>query len=236
METEEIAVNNSLKVVATQSPPPDPQPFPPIPNSFPNGSFHQNHDSYHRESPNYRHHSSLLNFTNDAYPLFVTWKIGSDKRLRGCIGTFSAINLHVGLRKYALTSALEDSRFNPVTKDELPRLHCSVSILTDFEEAGNHLDWQIGTHGIRIEFNENGHEKTATYLPEIALDQGWDRLQTIDSLLRKGGFQGQITSDVRHSIKLTRYRSEKVALSYSEYRGKIDQRQHNGLTPSERGS
>lgn len=35
-------------------------------------------------------------FTNDPYPLFVTWKIGRDKRLRGCIGTFSAMHLREG--------------------------------------------------------------------------------------------------------------------------------------------
>jgi len=33
--------------------------------------------------------------------------------------------------------------------------------------------WQIGRHGIRIEFiNEKGHRKTATYLPEVATEQG----------------------------------------------------------------
>ena len=38
-------------------------------------------------------------------PLFVTWKIchGQDKRLRGCIGTFTAINLHVGLKDYTIS-------------------------------------------------------------------------------------------------------------------------------------
>ncbi|CAJ0939395.1 unnamed protein product [Ranitomeya imitator] len=46
----------------------------------------------------------LPRFTNDPYPLFVTWKAGRDKRLRGCIGTFSAMNLHSGLREYTLTS------------------------------------------------------------------------------------------------------------------------------------
>ncbi|KAE8287933.1 AMME syndrome candidate gene 1 protein-like protein [Larimichthys crocea] len=46
-------------------------------------------------------------FTNDPYPLFVTWKIGRDKRLRGCIGTFSAMNLHSGLREYTLTSSYQ---------------------------------------------------------------------------------------------------------------------------------
>lgn len=39
------------------------------------------------------------------------------------------MNLHNGLKEYALTSALKDSRFDPITRDELPRLTVSVSIL-----------------------------------------------------------------------------------------------------------
>ena len=32
---------------------------------------------------------------------------------------------------------------------------------------------QVGVHGVRIEFiNEKGHKKTATYLPEVAIEQG----------------------------------------------------------------
>lgn len=46
---------------------------------------------------------------------------------------------------------------------------------------------------------------------------GWDQIQTIDSLLRKGGFKGIITPEIRHNIKLTRYRSEKVSVSYQDY-------------------
>ena len=36
-------------------------------------------------------------------PIFVTWKYGHNRKLRGCIGTFSAMNLHDGLREYAIT-------------------------------------------------------------------------------------------------------------------------------------
>jgi hypothetical protein len=46
---------------------------------------------------------------------------------------------------------------------------------------------------------------------------GWDRIQTIDSLLRKGGFKGLVTHDVRRNIKLVRYRSEKVSVSWQDY-------------------
>jgi len=157
-------------------------------------------------------------FTNDEYPLFVTWVVGKDKRLRGCIGTFNPMNLHCGLKEYAMTSAFKDSRFNPITADELSKLHVSVSILRHFEDGNDYLDWEVGIHGIRIEFHsERGSRRTATYLPEVAMEQGWDRIQTIDSLLRKGGFKGMVTPDVRRSIKLVRYQSEKVSVSWQEY-------------------
>lgn len=166
-------------------------------------------------------------FTNDPYPLFVTWKIGKEKRLRGCIGTFSAMRLHSGLREYAITSALRDSRFSPITRDEIQRLTVSVSILQGFEEARGYLDWTIGVHGIRIEFyNERGSKRTATYLPQVASEQGWDQTQTIDSLLRKGGYRAQITPETRRSIKLTRYTSQEWHLSYNEYRELLEKQSH----------
>lgn len=46
---------------------------------------------------------------------------------------------------------------------------------------------------------------------------GWDRIQTIDSLLHKGGYKGTVTPEVRKAIKLTRYQSEKLTLSYNDY-------------------
>ena len=46
---------------------------------------------------------------------------------------------------------------------------------------------------------------------------GWDRIQTIDSLLRKGGYKGVVTNEVRRQIKLTRYQSEKISLGYNDY-------------------
>lgn len=103
----------------------------------------------------------------------MTWAIGKEKRLRGCIGTFNAMNLQSGLREYALTSAFKDSRFSPMTRDEFPKLSVSVSILRHFEDGDDYLDWEVGVHGIRIEFiNEKGNKRTATYLPEVASDQG----------------------------------------------------------------
>lgn len=171
---------------------------------------------------NHLNHAQLPrnpSFTNDAYPLFVTWTTGKDKRLRGCIGTFKATNLHEGLRDYAIQSATQDERFDQVTKEEIVNMNVSVSLLTQFEDAANYLDWEVGVHGIRIEFQtERDAKRSATFLPEVAPEQGWDRIETIDCLLRKGGYRGTITTDVRESIRLTRYQSEKITVSYDEYR------------------
>jgi uncharacterized protein (TIGR00296 family) len=157
-------------------------------------------------------------FTNNEFPLFVTWYIGREKKLRGCIGTFTPLNLHDGLKEYAITSALRDTRFNPISKDELSKLNCSVSLLTNFEPVKNWNDWQIGTHGIRIEFlNEKGQRKSATYLPEIASEQNWDHVETIDSLLRKGGYKSPITNELRNQLSVTRYQSEKLTKSFNDW-------------------
>lgn len=104
--------------------------------------------------------------------MFVTWKIGSDKRLRGCTGTFFSTPLHRGLSKFALVSALKDSRFQPVTRNELKELHVSVSLLLNFEEGRDYLDWTVGVHGIRIEYHdERGNFYSSTFLPEVAPEQ-----------------------------------------------------------------
>lgn len=75
---------------------------------------------------------------------------GSSPRLRGCIGTFEPLPLKEGLKDYAEIAAFKDRRFSPISKKELPRLECGVSLLTRFEDCDDYLDWDIGTHGIYI--------------------------------------------------------------------------------------
>lgn len=177
----------------------------------------------HPSSTNLSRNGSLVrapnNLPSEPYPLFVTWLIGREKRLRGCIGTFSPMDLAEGLKEYALTSALNDTRFDPISREEYPNLSCAVSILTKFEPCASFSDWNIGVHGIRIEFiNERGSKRSATYLPEVAHEQGWNHVETLDSLLRKGGYRATITAEMRKSVQVTRYQSEKLTLHYNDYR------------------
>eukprot|EP00041_Stephanoeca_diplocostata_P003326 m.33540 g.33540 ORF g.33540 m.33540 type:complete len:206 (+) comp14241_c0_seq3:305-922(+) len=153
-------------------------------------------------------------------PLFVTWKKGKQHDLRGCIGIFSPVPLGTGLAQYASISAFEDRRFNPITHDELAHLHCTVSLLVEFERGRDYLDWTVGVHGIRIELRDaaTGNVVSATYLPEVASEQGWSKVQAIDSLLRKGGYRGKINDSIRSQISLERYKSARYNASYEQWR------------------
>ncbi|KAI0796600.1 AMMECR1 domain-containing protein [Abortiporus biennis] len=174
-----------------------------------------------------------------------TTRPGRSPRLRGCIGNFEPLPLREGLAEYALISAFRDTRFRKIEEHELETLECGISLLTDFEEAASYLDWTIGVHGIRISFANPAllpqtsdrsevssplssssflptrsslkQSFSATYLPEIAPEQGWDHVETIDSAIRKAGWNGRITEELRRSIKLRRYQSKKCTVHWEDY-------------------
>jgi len=161
--------------------------------------------------------------TSSKYPLFVTWKKhngdGRSYRLRGCIGTFSALPLVEGLQEYAIISAFQDRRFCPLKASEVPFLECGVSVLHSFEETDDIYDWTVGTHGITLKFvcPVKGKTYSATYLPEVAEEQGWDHEETIKELVAKAGYNATITSDLEDNMKVTRYQSSKASLTWPEY-------------------
>ncbi|KAL1862957.1 hypothetical protein Daus18300_008288 [Diaporthe australafricana] len=159
------------------------------------------------------------------YPLFVTWNKaagGGEYHLRGCIGTFEAQPLADGLSSYAVIAALHDSRFSRMSLRELPSLQVAVTLLTDFEDAADMLDWELGAHGIRISFQWDGRRHGATYLPDVATEQGWTKEQTLVSLMRKAGWEGRRdrwreVADAG-AMKVVRYRGNKEQVVYDEYK------------------
>lgn len=160
-------------------------------------------------------------FDAGQHPLFVTWKkvVNGEPRLRGCIGTLEARCLINGFKDFALTSALRDRRFPPIQAKELPYLECTTSILANYEDALNYLDWEVGKHGIIIEFTDpdNNTRCSATYLPEVAAHEGWTKNEAIESLIRKAGYNGAITDSLKKRIRLTRYQSTLFTMRYSDY-------------------
>ncbi|KAI9822451.1 MAG: hypothetical protein M1827_000170 [Pycnora praestabilis] len=158
----------------------------------------------------------------EEHPLFVTWNTISrsgNKSLRGCIGTFMAQEVDSGIKSYALTSAFEDTRFPPITIKELPTLEASVTLLTTFEPAPTPTSWTLGTHGLRISFPYHSKRYSATYLPDVPVEQGWTKEETLNSLMRKAGWSGR-KDDWRKvgDLKVVRYQGRRVGVGYREWR------------------
>jgi len=165
--------------------------------------------------------SSLAQEPAGDSPLFVTWNTNTksgEKRLRGCIGTFEAQELDEGLKSYALTSAFDDTRFNPISARELSTLSCAVTLLTNFEPASTSLDWTLGTHGLRISFTHHNRRYGATYLPDVASEQGWTKEETLVSLMRKAGWSGRKDEWRKVELKVVRYQGKKVELGFAEWK------------------
>lgn len=175
-------------------------------------------------------HNDTTNNDDDddvACPLFVTWEIWharhSRYELRGCIGNLSpATPLTTGVPQYAAQAAFQDRRFTAVTVAQVPALRCKVSLLVRYEACRDVYDWTVGVHGITIVFWYDERRYSATYLPEVAAEQGWNRATTISSLIQKAGYAGPITPAFLRGVSCTRYQSSRCAMTFAEY---VDWRQ-----------
>uniref|UniRef100_M4C6T3 AMMECR1 domain-containing protein n=1 Tax=Hyaloperonospora arabidopsidis (strain Emoy2) TaxID=559515 RepID=M4C6T3_HYAAE len=77
---------------------------------------------------------------------------------------------------------------------------------------------QIGTHGIIIEFTDSrGKEYSATYLPQVACEQGWTHVETVTSLMRKAGYRHGVTDAMLEAVRVTHYRTSSHKLTYQQY-------------------
>jgi AmmeMemoRadiSam system protein B/AmmeMemoRadiSam system protein A len=117
---------------------------------------------------------------------FVTLK--KNGQLRGCIGNIIGRQpLYVSVRDNAINAAVRDSRFTPVTEDELPEINLSISVLDvpgllqvantdEYLEKLTHQDGVIIICGNR----------SSTYLPQV-WEQLPDTVEFLSRLCLKGG-------------------------------------------------
>lgn len=66
--------------------------------------------------------------------------------------------------------------------------------------------------------DHHGRTLSSTYLPEVALEHQWTKEHAIRSLVRKGGFNGQVTDKFLRGVKLQRYQSDKLQVPFGEYK------------------
>ena len=58
--------------------------------------------------------------------------------IRGLVCTCTAVPLYPTAH-----SSMKDSRFQPISWEEVPKLECGVSLLTNFERAVDYMDWEV---------------------------------------------------------------------------------------------
>lgn len=134
---------------------------------------------YDKEPPAYNINDKVLNTGCGA---FVTLHINGN--LRGCIGNIIAeIPLWKTVRNMAAEAALRDSRFYPLTPQELEKIDIEISVLSPLKKIGSLEEIKVGRHGLFI--------KSGLYqgllLPQVAVDYSWDRTQFLEQTCYKAG-------------------------------------------------
>jgi len=99
---------------------------------------------------------------------FVTLKINGN--LRGCIGRFmSSEPLYQVVLESSRSSAFEDPRFMPLTKEELQKTEIEITVLGPLKKINNINEIILGRHGIYIKKDF----RSGTMLPQVATENHW---------------------------------------------------------------
>ncbi|MBN1958275.1 MAG: AmmeMemoRadiSam system protein A [Desulfuromonadales bacterium] len=119
---------------------------------------------------------------NERSGCFVTIK--QHGRLRGCIGNFQSQQpLYREVAQIAVASATQDPRFAPMTAEDLKDFSLEITVLSPLEKILDTDQIEIGRHGIYI---EKGFRR-GVLLPQVATEQGWDKLTFLQQTCLKAG-------------------------------------------------
>ena len=119
--------------------------------------------------------------------VFVTWCLHPERQLRGCIGyPQPVLPLAQGVQEAAVSAALDDPRFPPVTARELGSLVAEVSLLGPFEPVApsdRPRGVKVGRDGLVVELGRFH----GILLPQVAPEQGWNNEELLDGTCEKAG-------------------------------------------------
>lgn len=110
-------------------------------------------------------------------------KAGAPGRLRACMGVVEAEQPLEQAVVQAAVWAARDPRFPRLSADELDGLDLEVSVLSPSQPVEGPADIRLGVHGVILE--KGGHR--ALFLPQVAIEQGWDKDTMLAQLARKAG-------------------------------------------------
>ncbi len=137
--------------------------------------------------------------------VFVT--LHKDGNLRGCIGHMHAqMPLYKTVIQMAVAAAFEDPRFPSVQKDELEKIEIEISVLSPMERIFDYTKIRMGIDGVWI---KQGFY-SGVYLPQVAIDTGWDRETFLRSLCSsKAGLPADAYKDA--DVEIYIYQVEKFS-------------------------
>jgi AmmeMemoRadiSam system protein A len=125
---------------------------------------------------------------HDKGAAFVTLRRRSDGSLRGCIGHIIArVPLYECIAEMGRAAAIHDSRFSPVTPSELGDIHLEISVLTPLQRVEDPEEIVVGKDGVVL---KHGYHQ-GVFLPQVPVEQGWDRTAYLDNLCYKAGMARQ---------------------------------------------
>ena len=117
--------------------------------------------------------------------------------LRGCIGYTSPIKpLYLTVRDTSAYAALRDPRFNPVSAAELPELAYEISVLSPMRRVTDIEQIKIGRDGLLM---KNG-DKDGLLLPQVPVEQKWDRPTFLEQTCVKAGMSSGCWKDENTDI------------------------------------
>lgn len=113
---------------------------------------------------------------------FVTLTL--DGALRGCIGQLTPETPLIStLRRTAVSAAISDPRFPPMTPSELERSQVELSVVSPLCPLERPEDIVIGRHGVVVRQGR----RSGVYLPSVAPRLGWNAVQLLEETSRKAG-------------------------------------------------
>ncbi len=119
--------------------------------------------------------------------------------LRGCIGNIIGLfPLYQSVRRLAVESAAADPRFRPVRDmEELEALEIEISVLSIPAEIESYQDIRFGRDGVILRYRG----RSALFLPQVAVEQGWGPEETLSHLAMKAGLNPEAWKDPECSFE-----------------------------------
>lgn len=121
-----------------------------------------------------------------------------DGKLRGCIGHMESKEpLYKTIKDIAVSSAIADSRFSPLTLNELNDIIIEISVLSPLKKVSSIDEIELGKHGVLVKRGFN----SGVFLPQVATETGWNLEEFLNNLCsHKAGFSEDAWKDKKTEL------------------------------------